>query len=89
MGKKYILSLLSAILVLWNCVKSSKISSYFELFWIKYFHFGWQNVSNIFQYFCQDLTDRLFTYLLKINIKETCTVGIKCSDDEEFRIFKL
>ena len=32
MGKKYVLSLLSAILVLCNRVKSSKITSYFELF---------------------------------------------------------
>lgn len=32
MGKKYMLSLLSDILVLCNCVESSKIASYFELF---------------------------------------------------------
>ena len=32
MGKKYMLSLLSAILVLCNRVESSKITSYFELF---------------------------------------------------------
>ena len=32
MGKKYMFSLFSAILVLWNRVKSSKITSYFELF---------------------------------------------------------
>ena len=31
MGKKYKLSLLYSILVLWNRVKSSKITSYFEL----------------------------------------------------------
>ena len=32
MGKKYMLSLLSDIFVLCNCVESSKIASYFELF---------------------------------------------------------
>ena len=32
MGKKYMLSLLCAILVCGNRVKSSKITSYFELF---------------------------------------------------------
>ena len=32
MGKKYVLSLLSAILVLCNRVKSSKLTSFFELF---------------------------------------------------------
>ena len=32
MGKKYMLSLLSTILVLCNRVESSKIKSYFELF---------------------------------------------------------
>ena len=35
------------------------------------------------------LIDRLFTYLLNINITETCTEGMKSSDDEEFRLFKL
>ena len=35
------------------------------------------------------LIDRLFTNLLNINISETRTKGIKSSDDEEFRIFKL
>ena len=40
MGKKYMLSLLSAIFVLYNCVKSSKITSYFGFFSTKYFHFG-------------------------------------------------
>ena len=43
MGKKYMLSLLCAILVLGNRVKSSKITSYF--------HFGWQNVSTYFSTF--------------------------------------
>ena len=58
MGKKYILSLLCATLVLGNRVKSSKITSYFELFWTKHFPFDWQNVSTLFQYVCQDwLTD--------------------------------
>ena len=41
MGKKYMLSLLSAILVLCNRVESSKIIS-------SCFHFGWQNVSTYF-----------------------------------------
>ena len=45
------LPLLSAILVLCNRVESSKITSYFELFWTKYFHFGWQNVSTYFSGF--------------------------------------
>ena len=35
------------------------------------------------------LIDRLYTYLLNINITETYTERIKSSDDEEFRIFKL
>ena len=35
------------------------------------------------------LIDRLFTNLLNINITETRTKGIKASDDEGFRIFKL
>ena len=48
MGKKYMLSLLPSILVLCTCLESSKITSYFELFWTKYFHFGWQNVSSYF-----------------------------------------
>ena len=51
MGKKYMMYLLCAILVLDNCVESSKIASYFELFWTKYFHFGWQNVSTYFSTF--------------------------------------
>ena len=36
-----------------------------------------------------NLIDRLFTNLLNINITETRTEGIKSSDGEEFRIFKL
>ena len=40
MVKKYMLSLLCAMLVLCNHVKSSKITSYFELFRTKHFHFG-------------------------------------------------
>ena len=51
MGKKYMLSLLFAILVLCNRVESSKITSYFKLFWTKYFHFGWHNVSTYFRRF--------------------------------------
>ena len=47
MGK----NLLCAIPVLDNRVKSSKITSYLELFWTKYFHFGWQNVSTYFSTF--------------------------------------
>ena len=35
------------------------------------------------------LIDRLFSNLLNINITETRTEGIKSSDGEEFRIFKL
>ena len=35
------------------------------------------------------LIDRLFTNLLNINIIETRTKGIKSSDGEKFRIFKL
>ena len=37
MGKKYMLSLLCAFIVLGNRVESSKIVSYLELFWTKYF----------------------------------------------------
>ena len=51
MGKKYMLSLLSTILVLCNRVESRKITSYFELFWTKYFHLSWQNVSTYFNRF--------------------------------------
>ena len=35
------------------------------------------------------LIDRLFTNLLNTNITERRTEGIKSSDGEEFRIFKL
>ena len=35
------------------------------------------------------LIDRIFTYLLNINITKTCTEGMKSSDDKEFRMFKL
>ena len=35
------------------------------------------------------LIDKLFTNLLNINFTEIRTEGIKSSDDEEFRIFKL
>ena len=50
-GKENVLSLLSVIFVLCNRVQSSKITSYFELFWTKYFQFGWQNVSTYFSTF--------------------------------------
>ena len=87
-GKRNVLPLLSVIFVLCNRVQSSKITSYFELFWTKYFNFGWQNVSTFFSPFFK--TDwQFFTYLLNINIMETWTEGIKSSYYEEFRIFKL
>ena len=89
MGKKYMLSLLSAILVLCNRVESSKITSYFELFRTIFFFIL---VDEMFQHISVDLSrliDRLFTNLLNINITETRTEGIKSSDDEEFRIFEL
>ena len=35
------------------------------------------------------LISRLFTNLLNINFTETRTKGMKSSDDEKFRIFKL
>ena len=50
-GKENVLSLLSVIFVLCNRVQSSKITSYFQLFWTKYFQFGWQNVSTYFSTF--------------------------------------
>ena len=50
-GKENVLSLLSVIFVLCNRGQSSKITSYFELFWTKYFQFGWQNVSTYFSTF--------------------------------------
>ena len=81
MGKKYMLSLLSAILVLCNRVKVVKlhvISSCSE-----------QNifilVDKIFQHISVGLSrlvDRSFTYLLNIIITKTRTEGIKSSDDE-------
>ena len=49
-------------------------------------------VDKIFQHISVGLSrliDRLFTNLLNINFTETRTNGIKSSDDEEFRIFKL
>ena len=49
-------------------------------------------VDKIFQHISVGLSrliDRLFTNLLNINFTETRTKGIKSSDDEEFRIFKL
>ena len=49
-------------------------------------------VYKIFQYISLQLSrlmDTLFTNLLNINITQTCTEGIKSSDDEEFGIFKL
>ena len=45
----WVRNILSAILILCNRLENSKITSYFELFWTKYFHFDWQNVST---YFC-------------------------------------
>ena len=50
-GKKYMLSLQCAFLVLGNRIESSKITSYLELFRTKYFHFGWQNISTYFSRF--------------------------------------
>ena len=44
---------------------------------------------HIISVFLQKLIDRSFTCLLNINIRGKCTEGIKSSDDEEFRIFKL
>ena len=55
MSKKNMPSLQCAFLVLGNCVES-KITSYLELFWTKYFHFGWQNISPYFSRFVK--TDR-------------------------------
>ena len=49
--KKSVLSLLSVIFVLCNPVQSSKTTSYFELFWTKYFQSGLQNVSTYFSTF--------------------------------------
>ena len=49
-------------------------------------------VDKMFQYISAGvsrLIGRLFTNLLNINITETSTEGIKSSDGEEFRIFKL
>ena len=60
MSKTYVLSLLSAILELCNRVESSKITSYFELFWIEYSRFGWQNVLTYFSTFVK--TDRQIIY---------------------------
>ena len=50
-GKKNMLSLQCDFPVFGNRVESSKITSYLELFWTKYFHFGWQNVSTYFSMF--------------------------------------
>ena len=50
------------------------------------------SVDKIFQHISVGLSrliDRLFSNLLNINITETRTEGIKSSDGEEFRIFKL
>ena len=47
MGKKHLLSLQCTFLDLGNRVESSKITSYLELFWTKY----WQNVSTYFSRF--------------------------------------
>ena len=82
----FMLSLLFAILVLWNLVKSSKNYKLFQAVLNKIFLFRLTKCFNIFQYFCQDT---LFTFLLNINTTETCTEGIKSSDDEKFIIFKL
>ena len=49
-------------------------------------------VDKMFQHISVRLSrriNRLYTNLLNINITETCTEGIKSSDDEEFRRFKL
>ena len=49
---KNALGLLSDIIVLCgNCVESSKIASYFELRWTKYFHFSWRDISTYFSTF--------------------------------------
>ena len=70
MGKKYMLSLLSSIIVLCNRHRSSKITSYFEMFWTEYFRLGWQNISTYFRTFSR-LIDQLLIYFLGNNIRET------------------
>ena len=88
MGKKNMLSLQCAFLALGNRVESSKIRSYLELFWTKYFHFGWQNASTYFSRFVK--TDwQIIHKFTDIKITEKRNEGIKPSDGEEFRIFKL
>ena len=76
MGKKNMLSLHCAFLVLGNRVESSKITSYLERSEQNIFIL----VDKIFQYISVGLSrliDRLFTNLLNINITETRTEGIK------------
>ena len=91
MGKKYMLCLLSVILVLCKSDKKEKVvklqvissSSEQNIFIL---------VNKLFQHISvllSRLIGRLFTYLLNINITETCTEEIASSYDEEFRIVKL
>ena len=82
------LSLLSAILVLRNGIEGSRITIISSCSEQNIFIL----VDKMFQHISVRLSrliNRLFTNLLNINITKTCTKGIKSSDDEEFRIFKL
>ena len=80
-----------AFLVLGNPVAEnticSKIAHYLELFWTKYFHFGWQNVSTYFSRFVKNDWQIIQKFIEYLHL--TRTEGTKFSDGEEFRIFKL
>ena len=88
MGKKYMLSLQCAFRVLGNRVESSKITSYLELFWTKYFHFGWQNVSTYFSTFVKSDWHIIHKFYWILTLTKHLPKE-KCSDGKEFRIFKL
>ena len=88
MGKKYVLFLSSAILVLCNRVKVVKLQVILSC--------PEQNililVDKMFRHISVRLSrliGRLFISLLYINSTKTCTERIKSSDDEEFRKIKL
>ena len=89
MGKKYMLSFYSVLLLFWAIVlKVVKL----QVIWSCSEQNNFILVDKMFQHISVGLSrliDRLYTHLLNINITETRAEGIKSSDGEEFRIFKL
>ena len=88
MGKKYMLSVCPQFLFCTKVLKVVKlqvVSSCSERNILILVNQMFQHISVLLS----RLIDKLFTYSLNINIRETCIKGIKSSDDKEFRIFQL